>query len=293
MLTYLLFRAAAAVARRLPARVAYFGARLAARGVFNLRPASRHAAEANLRQVVGPSASEARVTRLAREVFENVGRYYVDLFRMPVLDLKGLERNGLHEDGYYEYFEPAVAAGKGVIIFSAHVGTPEVPVQALRLRGQTFVALTEPLPPRMDSLVRALRESRGNRFPPVNRDGLREALRQLRSGGTVVVLADRDVLGTGYRMEFFGRETRLPAGAVDLARRTGAALMPAFAHRRDDTTWELRILPPLTLLRTDDETVDRAANMRLLADALETGIAADPGQWIALSPVWRNGAAPG
>ena len=41
---------------------------------------------------------------------------------------------------------------------------------------------------------------------------------------------DRDLVGNGIEVEFFGETTTLPAGAGALALRTGATLIPAVVY---------------------------------------------------------------
>ncbi|MBM4416596.1 MAG: lipid A biosynthesis acyltransferase, partial [Chloroflexi bacterium] len=86
---------------------------------------------------------------------------------------------------------------------------------------------------------------------------------------------------------FFGERAPLPAGAAELALRTGAALVPAFVLR-DDGGFRIVIDPPLALSRTADRAADLATAHRAAAAALECGIARAPDQWFALKPVWSG-----
>ena len=47
----------------------------------------------------------------------------------------------------------------------------------------------------------------------------------LRSGGLVGLLCDRDIVGNGVEVEFFGERTTFPAGPATLALRSGAPLV--------------------------------------------------------------------
>ena len=92
--------------------------------------------------------------------------------------------------------------------------------------------LTEPLePPALHDYVHEVRSGSGVEFVPADRAGLRTALRHLRCGGVLGVLADRDVLGTGEPFPFFGERAPLPRGTVELAWSTGAAIVVGFVVR--------------------------------------------------------------
>jgi lauroyl/myristoyl acyltransferase len=134
----------------------------------------------------------------------------------------------------------------------------------------------------------------------------------LRDGQVVVMLADRDVLGTGVEVPFFGAPARLPAGPVLLARRSGAPVLGVFSWRRgyrrsggafvpldltgaeaemeNDNTASGPALPTTRLRGT--AAVARA--LRPFVGVLEDQIAAHPQQWVAaLTPIWGKGSSAG
>src|SRR5205823_9233946 len=49
---------------------------------------------------------------------------------------------------------------------------------------------------------------------------------RLRAGGTLCLLADRDLTSTGVEVDLFGAAARMPAGPAALAYDTGAVLLP-------------------------------------------------------------------
>ena len=50
-------------------------------------------------------------------------------------------------------------------------------------------------------------------------------LRALKSGELVGLVSDRDLVGNGVEVEFFGERTTLPGGAATLALRTGCGAL--------------------------------------------------------------------
>jgi len=73
-------------------------------------------------------------------------------------------------------------------------------------------------------------------------------------------------------MQFCGAETRIPLGAVDLALRTGADLIPAWAWRIDGFRFHARIGPPLEVVRTGDFDKDVRLNAERLLLKTVVGI---------------------
>jgi KDO2-lipid IV(A) lauroyltransferase len=125
-------------------------------------------------------------------------------------------------------------------------------------------------------------------YLPANLSGVKEALRYLRNGGTVAVLIDRDIHGRGVLLPFCGRPAPMPMGAVALALRTGADLIPSFVHREHGFRYHAYMGPPLSLVRTGDEQQDLRINTANLLACFEEHLRSDPGQWAILQPVWTN-----
>jgi KDO2-lipid IV(A) lauroyltransferase len=150
-----------------------------------------------------------------------------------------------------------------------------------------ILSLTETLkPPAMAALVHRLRSSHGQEYHPVGFSGIKQAIRRLRQGGVVAILFDRDIQGTGRLLPFFGRDARFPVGAVDLALRTGAPIIPSFTARKGAHHFRGWIEPAIPLSVTGDEDRDvRENTIRLLA-RLEEYLRRDPGQWAVTERVW-------
>lgn len=273
---------------RLPPRIIYAVARLAAEAAYVLRPDIRRHVQANMRQVLGPEASERRVRGAAREAVRNATRYYADLIRMPHIDLRSFCQRNLTLEGL-SHLQKAVMEGRGAVLASAHFGNPEIAVQALAL-GIRILALIEPLePPRLLRLTQRLRSTHGHTYLPVSLSSVKEALRYLRSGGTVAVLFDRDIQRRGVPMPFCGRPAPMPMGVVDLALRTGADIIPSFVHREPGFRYHAYMGPPLLLVHTGDEQEDLRLNSTNLLARFEEHLRSDPGQWVVLEPVWTDG----
>ena len=280
-LTYLLLG-------RLPIRVLYGIAHVVGDGAYLTRRGARRAVIANMRQVMGPEASEREVRRSAREVFRNATRYYADIIRLPHLDAQRFGREQLDMEGV-EYIEEACASGRGAIMAGTHFGNPEMAVQGLSACGIFVFAITEPLQPQaLSDFMHWLRSHHGHEHLPLGFGATKGAMRRIKQGGVVAILLDRDVAGTGVPMQFCGAEARIPLGAVDLAMRTGADLIPAWSWRIPGYRFRVRIGPPLELVRTGNDKADLRANGQRLLDLFEQQLRSDPGQWAVLESIWGS-----
>lgn len=240
----------------------------------------------HMRHVLG-TVPRATLDRAARGCVRTTARYWADFARTAHDKQHALD--ALREVEGIEHFFAAYDRGCGLVVLSAHLGNPEALAGALGGMGFPLLIVTEPLrPPRVHELVHVARAAPGVRFVPAGMTAVREALTHLRAGGIVALLGDRDVTGTGTLTPFFGERAALPSGAVELALRTGAPLVPAFLLRRRGGGYRAVILPPIDLPRTGDHATDVTAGMRLAARALETGIRLAPEQWFPMQPVWQG-----
>jgi lauroyl/myristoyl acyltransferase len=241
---------------------------------------ARDAVRENL-AIVAPERRDRE--RLVRQTFVEQVRHYIEIFRLARLDHEKV-RQAVVTAGW-DRFIAAVARGNGVIVASAHVGPVSVCGQIIAANGYD---ITLPIEKETGELARSINRARtrmGLRFVETN-----SALgihRVLRRGGILGVLADRAVTGVGERVPFFGQPALLPSVHVALALRTGAVLMPAFAHR-DGNILRAVFEPELELPRTGDRDADVREGVRRWAAVLEPHIRAAPEQWSVFEPVWRR-----
>ena len=236
---------------------------------------------------IEPAAGSVRIRSLSRAVFRSVARYYVELLRLPYTEID--ELHGRIDVTGWENFAAANERGAGVIVASLHYGPAEIVLQAFGGRGIRYTAMIErirPIP--LAKLFLCLREAHGNQYVFPGRAGARQLIRALKSGGVVALMVDRDVTGGGMHVTFCGGTVSVPAGPVELAHLTGAAIIPAIGRWRPHNRYEVTLLPAVIpepdrrkpkMLRVEIEAV--------LAE-LEPYLRREPEQWIVLLPLWNE-----
>ncbi len=290
MWKYILFLIAIHTLGRLPLGAGYAVAQLVGRLVYWLSPGRRRDVINNLRHVMGREAPDKEVRAAARNVFVNVAKNYVDLVRIPFMDVDDFYRRRLRYYGFDEHVLPAVAAGKGVIVISGHLGNPELGAQGMLPRGVKVFALTEPLQPaRLSRLVDSLRASKGHSIAPVGFAGVRRAIQTLRQGGVLALMGDRDIEGPKASLPFFREEAMIPTGPIELALRSGATVIPSFCVRTEQGGIEAYLEEPLELERTGDMERDTRTNTLRFLARLERRLREHPDQWVVLESIWDEG----
>ena len=277
---------------RMPLGWRYGIARVVADRVYDWGPNIQKNTRSNMRHVLGPGASEEEVDRLARACARNTGRYYADVVGMHRIDVYRFLENELKLTGV-EYVREAVASGRGVVIASAHYANPEFAVQGLAAAGVKLFALVEPLdPPELGRLMRSLRAVHGHEYEEVSFGGVKKAIAWLRAGGVTAILIDRDIQKRGIELDLCGYPAKFPTGAVDLAMRTGAVVIPGWVKRVAKFRVEANIGPPMPLVLTGDADRDLRENTQRLLKIFEQHLKEDPGQWSVLDRIWPDDVEP-
>lgn len=288
---YLMFAVVHTIGR-MPLSWRYGISRFMSDRVYNWGPNIGRNIRSNIRHVLGPDASDAEIDRISRQCGRNTGRYYADVVGMHRMDIQKFWEEDMTIDGL-QYLEEARVAGRGVIIASAHYANPEFAVQGLAAIGIKVFALVEPLePPELGRLMRGLRTVHGHVYEPVSFGAIKDALTWLRRGGVAAILVDRDIQKRGIVLDFCGAPARFPTGAVDLAIRTNAMLLPGWVRRTGGFKIYTRLGPPLEMIRTGDRDNDLRVNTAALLALFEKHLKEDPGQWSVLDRIWPDDLQP-
>jgi phosphatidylinositol dimannoside acyltransferase len=280
------FAAGWAAVKAVPHPVAAAAFQVAADAAAGRNGAGVRRLRTNLRRVVGSRLPEAELERLLRRAMRSYGRYWREVFRLPVIGPDTIREN---TDAHgVDVLDNAIAAGRGVICALPHSGNLDAAGAWLVDHGSPFATVVERLRP--ESLYRrfvAYREGLGMEVVPLTggerapSDALAE---RLRAGGVVCLLGDRDLTRRGVDVRFFGETARMPPGPALLAATTGAALLPV-ALWFTPGGWGLRVHPPVTL--SEGRLRDRVgAATQALADVYEAEIAERPEDWHMLQRLW-------
>ncbi len=113
-------------------------------------------------------------------------------------------------------------------------------------------------------------------------------LDHLREGKIVAILADQNAGKDGLRLPFFGRDCSVAKAPAVLARKTGAALIPAFLVREKDGTFTNHTLPEIPIIKTDDVAADIETVTRAWLQVQEDFIRRYPEQYFWVHRRWKH-----
>ena len=269
-------RRAAVVTARGLGRVAYlFGGRLRRTGERNLKLAF-------------PEMSARERSRILRDSFQSLGRLLGEFSQLERATPEYLQRFITCEG--LENLEAARERGKGVILFTGHLGAWELSSFALSAFGYPMSFLVRRLDnPTIEPLVERRRTRFGNRAID-KRAAARPMLRVLREGGTLGLLVDLNTLPhEGVFVDFFGIPASTTASLATLALRTNAAVLPVFVPwDKESRRFILRIEPPLEIESTGDMERDVRQLTSQFTNVIEDYVRRFPEQWLWIHKRWNT-----
>jgi KDO2-lipid IV(A) lauroyltransferase len=269
-------RTAALATGRGMARIAYlFGGRLRRTGARNL-------------ELAFPELSERERLHILRGSFQNLGRLLGEFSQLNHTTPEKLQRFITCEG--LENLEAAQSRGRGVILFTGHLGAWELSSFALSAFGFPMSFLVRRIDnPKVETLAERTRTRFGNRSID-KRVAARPMLRILREGGTLGLLVDLNTLPhEGVFVDFFGIPASTTASLATLALRTEAAVLPVFVPwDNEQQRFVLRIDPPLQFESTGDKDRDVRQLTAQFTSVIEDYVRRFPEQWLWIHKRWNT-----
>jgi lauroyl/myristoyl acyltransferase len=274
------------IVERLPRSWAYALAVFAARFAYWFSPLARPRLEFNLK-VACPELDERALRRITWFNFRNHAKSYADLMMLPRTEVSAM-RPLLKVQGM-ENLDAARALGKGVMAVSCHMGSYEVvsAIWAATLSPVSFFA--EELEPRaLFEWYRDTRARLGISVLTLTAPGIRKVIQALHEREMVITAIDRDIIGTGHVMPFFGRPAPIPLGTAAIALRFGTPLLPVCVYRLPDDTYMAEAAPHVLAESTGDKKADEIRITQELLRHIEGFIRAHPEQWHVPHRIWPD-----
>jgi KDO2-lipid IV(A) lauroyltransferase len=222
---------------------------------------------------------------LLKDAVRSYARYWCEVFRLPTMKPhRIIERTSTVDE---HYLRASVASDRGTILVLPHSGNWDAAGAWMGVTGVPFTTVAERLKP--DSLYEQFldfRRSLGMEvLPSTGGPPPFETLAErLVEGGSICLLADRDLSKRGIEVDLFGSTAKMPAGPAKLALDTGANLMPTTLSFTDEG-WQIVFQDYVP--HTDLQTMTQG-----VADAFAREIAQHPADWHMLQKLWLEDLDP-
>ncbi|MGI8545729.1 MAG: lysophospholipid acyltransferase family protein [Gemmatimonadaceae bacterium] len=262
-----------------------FGARL---GLLGFRPfqVRRQVVERQI-EAAFPERSAEEVAAIVRAAYAHLGRSTIETALLPSIGQSGVL--GLVEsvDGF-ELIDAAMAAGKGAILITGHLGNWELAGAYVAARGVPMdVIVRTQANPLFDTYLNQTRATLGMTVVR-DRDAVRRTPRSFREGRAVAFVADQGVLGLASTfVPFFGRPAKTPRGAAVFAMRYRIPTLFVAALRQPSGRYRVSV-EQIPVIDTGDRDADVDAIVANYTAVLERWVRTAPEQYFWHHRRWRR-----
>lgn len=242
---------------------------------------------ANMAVVHGLPEGHPRVHHAVNQLFRNLVRGYVDLYKAIEKGPTGVFNSCDFDNELLNTVDACLTSGRGLLLVGVHTCSFDLLLLALTRYFPEVQALTKSDPKGSSTVINKIRQKFGVRVTPISVHALREAVQRLKSGGVVVLAADVPV-ETGAEMTFFRRKTRLPVGHARLAAKTGAKMIVGTSQRVSNGLYRARGVhahQPTPSGDRDRDVIRWAQHSLFL---LERFIHERPHEWFMPLSLWPN-----
>ncbi len=184
-------------------------------------------------KLVKPEENNSTLKRLALRTLINYANNFSDFLRLYHMDAKELvtitELKGM------ENLEKPLRKKKGVILVTAHIGNWELGSNLIACLGFPFVGIVESAGPveKFYKLFKRYRVHFGTIVLSLEDPSIGFKIRKLLKKGYVIgLVGDRDIVGTGIEVNFFGKKAIFPQGPAFLSLVTKSSIITGFFVRR-------------------------------------------------------------
>jgi KDO2-lipid IV(A) lauroyltransferase len=256
--------------------------------LFYIWGSRRRIAVENLRNASATGSIPLRgpAETVIRDEFRNLGKSFAEVIKiyygfgkkvLESVDIEGAEN-----------FRKAQAKGKGVLFLTGHCGNWELIALIAVVRLAPLAVVARPMNnPYLNSLIEKVRRRYGNSVI-YKRGALKSIVRTFKGNGCVGILMDQAVIpDEGFVIDFLGRgawTTKMPA---IIARKTGAAALPAFIHRTAKGH-TVKIYPEVELSRNSDIEEAVKEDTKIFSVFLENYIREHPAEWLWIHRRWKR-----
>ncbi|MEW6416563.1 MAG: lysophospholipid acyltransferase family protein [Nitrospirota bacterium] len=215
--------------------------------------------EEELSLLFGNRFDERRIKDITKRSFENYYKRQIESVFFGSLNKHTLNKI-IHVEGI-ENLDSAISKGKGVILLLSHFGSFLLPLPSLGYMGYKVNQITgrQIHSSLLAERIWIWRKRKAERLPVKFIQGgkfLRPVYKALKNNEVVAIAFDGRDGSKWVAVDFFERKALLSSGPFELARKTGATIIPAFIIREKNDTHKLVLESPFKL--SEDRDIGKA-----------------------------------
>lgn len=246
----------------------------------------KHRAQAyfNIKTAFGNKLSAQELKRILKGFYLAFGQNLIEVLLIPLVDERYFKKY-ISIEGQKNIWE-GFKAGEGVIFAGMHEGSWEFSNIISANLGFNFnMFAREQRYPRLNTLLNSYRRHKGCKL--IQRENqLRQLIGVLKANESIGMTVDQGGK-SGTQVKFFGRLASMPSGAVRIALKYGASLIPVFYTRVNGPYIKLFIEPPVRIKKTGDLEKDIQTNLQEIVHIFERYISKYPQEYLWTYRIWK------
>jgi len=284
----ILFKTLGPVIRALPLNLSFFLGRRLGDLLYNFDFKHKAVAYVNIKRVFGAKMPPCALSRLVRNFYQSFGQSIIEVFLIPVIDRNYIAKyvNIEGKEGVFNAFKK----GKGAILITVHAGSWELAnIISANLGFPFSMFIREQGLPRLNKLLNDYRKEKGCRIIS-RKGGLRETIAALSNNEAIGMTVDQGG-SLGVLVDFFGRSASMPKGAVKLALKYGAALIPIFFTRINGPKIKVWAGEEIPMLKGQNKDTVIKENLSKIISVFEDFILMHPKEYLWTYKIWKYSGA--
>lgn len=286
-LSYILFKAFGFIIRNTPKNFGLFLGRRAGDLLYYCDLKHKAIVYANIKTALGRELSRRQIKDITRKFYRSFVQNLFEIFYIPLADKEYFKKYVSLEG--VDNIAKGFKRGKGVIFLAMHEGSWELSNIISSNIGFVFNMFVRDQKRyrRVENLLNVYRQEKGCRLIQ-RQNQTRQLIEVLKNNEAVGMTLDQGGKA-GTLVKFFGKEASMASGAVKLALKYDAAILPVFYRRLKGPYIKLVIEPPFEIRKTGNEQEDIRDNLQRLVYIFEAYIAKYPAEYLWTYKVWKYG----
>lgn len=286
-LSYILFRALGFFIRKLPYGLIFFLGRRLGDALYYFDTKHKAIAYSNIKTALGDKIPPPKLSCLTKDFYRSFGQTIIEMFLFLLVDKKYIEKYITLEG--LDNIATGFKKGKGVILTVVHEGSWEISNIISANLGYPFniIVRDQPRFQRLNNLLSLYRTQKGSKL--IHRQNqTKDIIRVLKNNEAIAMTVDQGG-SLGSLVKFFGKDASMSTGAIKLALKFGATIIPVFSTRLGGPYIKFFIDLPFEIKETGDSEKDVIDNLQRLVSLYEKRLAVYPKEYLWTYKIWKYG----
>ena len=237
--------------------------------------------------IVFGNIDENEINKIVKSMWKNYAYIFVEYIFLYKYRLNKFKNSQININGK-NILSKIAKSNKPVIFISGHFANFELMAMELEKNDINVAAIYRPLNNIfLNPFMVYLRKKYICKNQVIKgKTGTRETIEFMKKNFSIALMVDQR-LGESERINFFKKPAHTTTLPAQLALRFECDIVPIYLERKKDNTFELEILEPIKLNKTDNVSSDKEILTKRINEVIEKMILRNPGQWIWTHNRWK------